>query len=228
MININTMEYSENKLREIVMECKTYREVLHKFERNESGASYKTLHRRLKEWNIDTSHFFNKSELMINNKGIYSKILNEELFKINDVSRTTIKRRILEEKLIKYCCKICGQDENWNNKKMSLILDHINGVNNDNRLENLRFLCSNCNATLETHCKGSKGLIPKIKKIKKIFLGLNQRKVKERPSYEQLQEEVNNLGYSGTGRKYGVSDTAIRRWIKLYEKLNKQNIKNVL
>jgi len=37
---------------------------------------------------------------------------------------------------------------------MTLILDHINGVNNDNRLENLRIVCPNCNATLDTHCIG--------------------------------------------------------------------------
>lgn len=45
---------------------------------------------------------------------------------------------------------------------------------------------------------------------------LESRKV-ERPSYEQLLEEISQLGYCGTGRKYGVSDNAIRKWIKRYE-----------
>ena len=35
---------------------------------------------------------------------------------------------------------------------MSLILDHINGVADDNRLENLQIVCPNCAATLDTHC----------------------------------------------------------------------------
>ena len=43
------------------------------------------------------------------------------------------------------------------------------------------------------------------------------RKVK-RPSYNQLLEEVNEIGYAATGRKYNVSDNSIRKWIKMYEK----------
>jgi len=39
---------------------------------------------------------------------------------------------------------------------MSLILDHANGDALDNRLENLRIVCPNCNATLETHCGKNK------------------------------------------------------------------------
>lgn len=42
---------------------------------------------------------------------------------------------------------------------------------------------------------------------------LDSRKV-GRPSLEQLEEDIKRLGYSGTGRKYGVSDNSIRKWIK--------------
>ena len=46
---------------------------------------------------------------------------------------------------------------------------------------------------------------------------IEQRRV-ERPPYEQLIGEIKELGYCGTGRKYGVSDNAIRKWKKNYEK----------
>jgi hypothetical protein len=36
----------------------------------------------------------------------------------------------------------------------------------------------------------------------------------ERPSQIVLLEDINILGYLGTGRKYGVSDNAIRKWVK--------------
>lgn len=46
---------------------------------------------------------------------------------------------------------------------------------------------------------------------------LTQRRV-ERPSYEQLIKEIEEFGYSGTGRKYNVSDNSIRKWKRYYEK----------
>jgi hypothetical protein len=42
---------------------------------------------------------------------------------------------------------------------------------------------------------------------------INTRK-NNRPSQDQLLIEIKELGYSGTGRKYGVSDNAIRKWVK--------------
>lgn len=99
---------------------------------------------------------------------------------------------------------------------MSLILDHINGDNSDHRIENLRIVCPNCNATLPTF-SGKNVKRNKKKKITHFEQSIIQRKVK-RPPYEQLQNEIKELGFTGTGKKYGVSDNAIRKWIKFYEK----------
>jgi len=72
---------------------------------------------------------------------------NEEVFVENSTyARHNIKRRLIKQKMIEYVCQDCGIDRNWNGKKLSLQLDHINGVNNDNRIENLRFLCPNCHS----------------------------------------------------------------------------------
>jgi hypothetical protein len=51
-------------------------------------------------------------------------------------------------------------------------------------------------------------------KLKKINAQFNNRKVKDRPSIDILLIDIKELGYSGTGRKYGVSDNAIRKWVK--------------
>ena len=66
-------------------------------------------------------------------------------------ARHSIKARIKAQNLIEYKCACCGIGPEWQQKPMPLILDHINGVNNDNRLENLRFVCSNCDSQLETY-----------------------------------------------------------------------------
>ena len=77
---------------------------------------------------------------------------DEEVFVANSsYVRHHIKSRILDGKLIEYRCACCGIGPEWQGKPMPLILDHINGVNNDNRLENLRFVCSNCDSQLDTY-----------------------------------------------------------------------------
>ena len=56
----------------------------------------------------------------------------------------------------------------------------------------------------------------KITKKRKSSNREHTRKVKNRPSYENLIREIEELGYSGTGRKYGVSDNAVKKWVQSY------------
>lgn len=77
--------------------------------------------------------------------------LDKVLVENSTYARHLVKKRILREKLIPYQCSCCGLGPEWQGKPMPLILDHINGVNNDNRLSNLRFVCSNCDTQLDTY-----------------------------------------------------------------------------
>ena len=77
---------------------------------------------------------------------------NEDVFVIESTyPRHRLKERIIKQSLIPYKCCICDIEAIWNGRPMPLILDHINGINNDNRLENLRFVCSNCDSQLPTY-----------------------------------------------------------------------------
>jgi len=155
--SISMKQYTEKTLKEAVKVSLSYKMVLDKFERNASSSAYKTLKKKIKEWNIDTSHFLGRKEManyLYQTKSL-SKRGYKDIFVVNStVARSVLRNRIVKDKLISYTCSMCPLDDNWNGKKISLILDHINGIRNDNRLENLRFLCPNCNATLPTHCKG--------------------------------------------------------------------------
>lgn len=47
------------------------------------------------------------------------------------------------------------------------------------------------------------------------FLVLSRKA--NRPRYEQLLQQVQGLGCEPTGRHYGVSGNAIRKWVRAYE-----------
>ena len=64
-------------------------------------------------------------------------------------SRCTIKRRLLMAGKLVNRCDICGLTE-WRGQPISIQIDHINGVRDDHRIENLRMLCPNCHSQTET------------------------------------------------------------------------------
>jgi HNH endonuclease len=228
--------YSEENLKLIISNSFSFREVFDKLGLNIHGNNYKTIHKYIKMYNIDISHF-DANKIRGDKLKKFNKLPNDKIFVENSTynNGTDIKKRLYGDGLKERKCEICGQDENWHGEHMSLILDHINGINTDNRLENLRIVCPNCNATLPTHCGKNVKRTKKNKSIiktnvcsdcgkticdkSKLCISCEKKKKRktERPSYEKLIEEINVLGYSATGRKYGVSDNAIRKWIKSYE-----------
>jgi len=151
-----------NLLKEIIKYSYTQVEVINSIRRKGYGYSFKSLRKFINDNSIDITHFkseeirLGKLKEFITNK---KKTPTKELLVINSTAqRKEVKKRLYDEGLKERKCEldVCGQGEIWNGKKISLILDHINGINNDNRLENLRILCPNCNASLDTHCRGSK------------------------------------------------------------------------
>ena len=108
---------------------------------------YSLIRRRMDDLNLKMSDFKGKSALVSSIK----KVKKEDLLRDNcKHQRTVLRRYVIQHNLIPYVCSICGCKE-WNGKTLSLELDHINGKNNDNRLENLRFLCPNCHSQTTTY-----------------------------------------------------------------------------
>ncbi len=211
------------------MRSKTRVEILKFFGYSGKGGSYLTLKKRIKHLNIDTSHL-GTSQDHIKELGRKREIPLEDILVENSTySRTHLKKKLIKLKLLEEVCVICGLENKWKGKKLVLILDHINGINNDHRLENLRLVCPNCNSQLPTHCgkhlrKTKKKHYCKCgnekfrtSKICSKCRSKNNRKVKDRPSLEQLLKDIKELKYVGTGKKYGVSDNTIRNWVSDYK-----------
>lgn len=76
--------------------------------------------------------------------------LADVLVEHSTYKRGNLKRRIIEDGLVEYVCAVCGRDPEWQGEPLVLILDHINGANDDHRIENLRFVCPNCDSQLPT------------------------------------------------------------------------------
>ena len=108
--------------------------------------------KRCKELGISTQHITGK--MPAKSKEFYShpKYSLEQILIENSTyaNRSKLKQRLLNQNYLDYKCSICGNTGIWNNKKLTLQLDHINGINNDNRIENLRLLCPNCHSQTKT------------------------------------------------------------------------------
>lgn len=143
-------------LREAVSLSLSINEALRRLKKNDSSSSYTSFRRNVKKHNIDISHFLTVGEL--NSRHGYRRIPNDDMFIENStIKRDSVKKRIVNDKLIEYKCFKCGNPGIWNDNKLVLILDHINGKRFDNRLFNLRFVCPNCNSQLPTHCRKTVG-----------------------------------------------------------------------
>jgi len=225
------VEWSKELLEEIVYKSTSRKEVLDKLKIRSAGGNFRTLKKYLELYEIKTDHFIKNYDKMVQRNKINKISLENILIENSKFSRFQLKKRLYDEGLRERKCCLCGQDEEWNGMRISLILDHINGVYNDNRLENLRIVCPNCNAGLDTFAGRNNKRNKRINfcecgdKISTVSKYCNscekkKRRLVERPSYEILIKEIDELGYVGTGKKYGVSDNSIRKWIKNYIKEN--------
>lgn len=116
-----------------------------------AGGNYRVIHNAIDTYNIDTSHFTGQGW----NVGMKFRPQPErnlvDILKENSYYQSyKLKRRLLKEGIKDYRCEECGLTE-WNGQTIPLELHHINGVNNDNRLENIKLLCPNCHALTETY-----------------------------------------------------------------------------
>jgi hypothetical protein len=234
--------YSEADARTAIAASRSFAEALRRLDMCATGGNWRTLKRYVVEvWMISVDHFDPHAasrEALLRNRRI-ARPLDEILVEGSSFSRVQLKKRPYAEGLKKPVCEMCGQGELWRGRRLSLILDHVNGVNDDHRLQNLRIVCPNCAATLDTHCGRNVRHMRECATCGTEFrpAGASQRHCShrcgarseasraahrerrqvERPPHDQLLAEVAATSWSAVGRKYGVSDNAVRKWVRAYE-----------
>jgi hypothetical protein len=151
---------SRDALHAHVAQCVSVAEVLAKVGMPTEGRSHHELKRRLRELEIDTSHFRGQAWARGHSNATHPSVArttlrktwpNEKVFVENSplLGGNSITPRLLALGWA-YRCGWCGVTE-WRGKPLVLHLDHINGINNDNRLTNLRLLCPNCHSQTDTY-----------------------------------------------------------------------------
>jgi hypothetical protein len=150
-------EINQKDLEELVARSNSYKQVLNFFGLENKGNNFKTLRKCMDEMRIDYSHF-QKASAYLKAFNVAQPISNI-LIENSGYCRTHLKARLLKERLLDNVCYICGQLPEWNGKPLSLHLDHINGISNDNRIENLRILCPHCHSQTDNFAGKNKKVV---------------------------------------------------------------------
>ena len=193
---------TDNKFIDLVKSSLNIAEVLFKLGYTVKGNSwgYSQVKQRMTDLNLNGTDFRGKSALK---KGSIDKEVPTEKLLVENSRhpRNILRRHIIKNNLLPYKCAICGCVE-WQGKTLSLELDHINGINNDNRIENLRFLCPNCHSQTDTF--GSK----------------NRRETESK--YELTEEQTNKIiseyiilkNKKKVADKFGITQKAVTQCLK--------------
>jgi hypothetical protein len=233
--------YTEQDVRDAVAGARSLSEALRTLGLRAAGSNFRTLKRLIERYEISTEHM-DPNWVLRGDRPRRTIPLERVMVASSSYSRGKLKRRLYNAGLKERRCELCGQGEQWNGGAMSLILDHVNGVATDNRLENLRIVCPNCNATLDTHCGRQNRLdvapraclycgaefVPRYPTHRYCSHACgvhckgsrdprpDTRKV-ARPPYERLMADLAATNFSAVGRKYGVSGNAVRKWVRWYK-----------
>lgn len=153
------IKYTKEYLEEFVKNSQSWQSLLRNLGLQVTGGNYANIQSRVRSSLINTSHFTGQAW----NKGLTKETSeavrlraekvsdkDEDVFVKNSkpITGTRLAKRLLRLGW-EYKCSCCGINE-WLGKSLTLHLDHINGTHNDNRFENLRFLCPNCHQQTDT------------------------------------------------------------------------------
>lgn len=149
-------------MEDVVRSSKSYADVMRRLGIKCTGGNHGHIKGVMTKYRIDTSHFLGRrTNCGDSHTGGPKRKSAQEILVLNQFGSLTHKAFQLRRALIEigrdYRCAICGLTGFWNERELTLQVDHINGDKNDNRAENLRFLCPNCHSQTSNWGFGNQG-----------------------------------------------------------------------
>ena len=144
--------YTDEDLVKAIHESHSLADTLRKLGLRPAGGNYTLLKRKIEELELDTSHFRGqgwskgKKQTHVTRQSLDKILIENSTYK----NSNSLRKRLINEGVFEHVCVNCELDT-WLDQPIPLELDHINGNNRDNRLENLRLLCPNCHALTATY-----------------------------------------------------------------------------
>ncbi len=144
-------KYTDLQLEEAIRCSQSIRQVMTKIGLVEAGGNYQSIAKRIKNLNLDISHFRGQGWRKGFSKPPRSSKPLSEILEANTVYRSSLlRKRLISEGYKPHRCEKCGKSK-WLGKLIALELHHKNGDKLDNRLENLQLFCPNCHALTESY-----------------------------------------------------------------------------
>lgn len=216
---------SNRELQHVIDMSASFQDIMRYLGLVSSGASVRALKLRITEENLNIKGLEERRTAKRRQTPVISrqKPLDQILTKGSDYCRKSLKKRLIKSGLLVNQCAECANPPEWNGKPLVLQLDHINGVNNDNRLENLRLLCPNCHTQTDnfagrqlrqvylckcgkTKCKGSENCLQCSANNQPCFLTIDDATLTKRIAVGEA--------YNRIAKEYNVSQTTVRKRCK--------------